>query len=365
MVPLLDLPRMHQPIQSELERVAVEVLRGGKYILGPQVGELEKTLAPLCGVKHVVSCANGSDALVLALLALDLKPGDEVITTPYTFFATVSAITRLQLKPVLVDIDPLTFNIDVNQIESALTPRTRVILPVHLFGQAVDMERIMAIAKKHNLKVVEDTAQAIGSRWKNTPAGAWGDIGTLSFFPTKNLGGFGDGGALTTNDDALAERLRILRMHGMQPKYYHPYVGLNGRLDTLQAALLLVKAPHLDAYAKGRRANAALYTELLAQSKADVQTPRETPGAYHVYNQYVIRSPRRDALRAHLQKRGVGCEIYYPLSLHEQECFAFLGYKKGDFPHSENAAATTLALPIFGELTRAEIDEVVSAIASL
>lgn len=362
MVPLLDLPRMHQPVQAELERVAVDVLRGGKYILGPQVGELEKALATYCGVKHVVSCANGSDALVLALQALDLAPGDEVITTPYTFFATVSAITRLQLKPVLIDIDPVSFNIDLAQIEAAITPRTRAILPVHLFGQAVDMDRLMAIARKHNLRVVEDCAQAIGCRWKDKMVGGFGDIGTLSFFPTKNLGGFGDGGALTTNDDALAERLRVLRMHGMQPKYYHKYVGLNGRLDTLQAALLLVKLPQLDGYAAGRRANAALYRELFTAHQLPVEAPVEIPGAFHVYNQYVIRSEKRDALKDFLIKRGVGCEIYYPLSLHQQECFAYLGYKTGDFPQSERAAATSLALPIFGELTRAEIEEVVTGI---
>ncbi len=364
MVPLLDLPRIHKPIQADLERVAVEVLRDGKYILGPQVTELEKKLATYCDVKHVVSCANGSDALVLALMALDLAPGDEVITTPYTFFATVSAITRLQLKPVFVDIDPVTFNLDLNQIEAAITPRTRALLPVHLFGQAVDMDKLMAIATKHHLRVVEDCAQAIGSRWNNKMVGGFGDIGTLSFYPTKNLGGFGDGGALTTNDDMLAEKLRILRLHGMNPRYYHKVVGLNGRLDTLQAALLLVKLPLLDSYAAGRRANAALYKELFAKSGAKVEAPIEIPGAFHVYNQYVIRSANRDTLKAHLAKLGIGSDIYYPLSLHEQECFAFLGYKKGAFPQSEKAAATSLALPVFGELTRAEIEEVVAAIAS-
>jgi dTDP-4-amino-4,6-dideoxygalactose transaminase len=365
MVPLLDLPRMHKPVEDELERAAIDVIRSGKYILGPQVGELEQALQKYIGVKHVISCANGSDALVLALQALDLQPGDEVITTPYTFFATVSAATRLQLKPVFVDIDHASFNIDLGQLEAAITPRTRVILPVHLFGQAVNMDRLMAIANKHNLKVVEDCAQAIGSEWNNKQVGSLGDIGTFSFFPTKNLGGLGDGGALTTNDDALAERLRCLRMHGMQPKYYHKYVGLNGRLDTLQAALLLVKLPHLDTYAACRRANATMYNQLLAKAGAEVEMPTETPGAYHVYNQYVIRTGKnRDALKSHLNKLGVGCEIYYPLSLHMQECFAFLGYKQGQFPESENAAATSLALPIFGELTRKEIDEVVAGIAS-
>lgn len=363
MVPLLDLSRIHKPIQTELERAALDVLRGGRYVLGPQVGELEKALAAYCGVKHVVSCANGSDALLLALMAFDFQPGDEVITTPYTFFATVSAITRLQLRPVLVDIDPATFNIDIDKMRDAITPRTRAILPVHLFGQPVDMDKLMAIAHKHGLHVIEDTAQAIGSRWGDRFAGSIGDIGTTSFYPTKNLGGFGDGGALTTNDDALAERLRILRMHGMEPKYYHKFIGINGRLDTLQAALLLVKLPHLDGYAKGRRANAHRYNELFAKLGDAVTIPVEIPNAYHVYNQYVIRVQRRDELKAFLAKRGIGCDIYYPVSLHEQECFAYLGYKKGDFPNSENAANTSLALPVFGELTPAEIEEVVSAIS--
>lgn len=376
MVPLLDLPRIHAPIQSELEAAARRVLQGGGYVLGPEVEALEQELASYVQTSHAVGCASGSDALLLALLALEIKSGDAVITTPYTFFSTISSLTRLGIKPKLVDIDPVTYNLDTTQLDVALAEGAKAIMPVHLFGQMADMEAISAYAKEHSLAVIEDAAQALGAKWNGQPACSWSAIAATSFYPTKNLGGFGDGGACFTPDTTLAERLKVLRNHGMTPKYYHPYVGLCSRLDVMQGVLLRIKLPHLDGYAAGRRGTAARYRERfaakgLAAPWADftadgkqIVLPEARPEAEHVYNQYVIRAPRRDELVAHLREHKIGCEIYYPLPLHLQECFADLGYQEGDFPVAEAAAKQTLALPSFGELTDAEVDEVVEAVAA-
>lgn len=376
MVPLLDLPRIHASIQSELEAAAQRVLQGGGYVLGPEVNALEEELAAYAGTRDAVGCASGSDAILLALMALGIGEGDAVITTPYTFFSTVSSLTRLGIRPQFVDIDPATFNLDAAQLDAALAAGAKAILPVHLFGQMADMDAVSAYAEEHGLAVIEDAAQALGATWNDKRACAESAIAATSFYPTKNLGGFGDGGACFTDNEALAEKLRVLRNHGMAPKYYHPMVGINSRLDAVQGALLRVKLPHLDGYGAGRRHSAARYRERLeaaglAVSLTDfspeakgVVLPEARPEAGHVYNQYVVRAPQRDDLVAHLRKRQIGCEIYYPLPLHLQECFAGLGYREGDFPEAEAAAQQTLALPCFGELTDAEIDEVVAAVAT-
>jgi len=358
-VPLLDLKAQYAPIQKELETAALNVLREGRYVLGPDVAELERELAAYLGVKHVVTCASGSDALLLALMALEIGPGHEVITTPFTFFATVSAITRLGAKPVFVDIEPDTFNLDVTAIAEKITSRTKAILPVHLFGQCAEM----APLQKLGLPIVEDACQSIGATYRGQMAGTMGTIGAFSFYPTKNLGCAGDGGALSTNDDALAERLRQLRNHGMEPRYYHARVGINSRLDTIQAAILRVKLKHLNAWTETRRRHAALYTELLNPIRG-IKTPVAHPDCFHVFNQYTLRASRRDALRAHLQQAGVASEIYYPVPLHLQECFTPLGYKRGDFPEAERAAAEVLSPPVYPELTVEQIRHVASAVAT-
>jgi len=354
-VPLLDLQLQYAALQAELETATLKVLRETRYILGPEVGELEKALAGYTGAKHAIACASGSDALLLALMALDVGAGDEVITTPFTFFATASAIARLGAKPVFVDIEPRAFNINPDGIKAKITKRTKAILPVHLFGQCAEMDAILAFG----LPVVEDAAQAIGAKYKNRQAGTMGTIGTFSFFPSKNLGGAGDGGALTTNDDRLAARLRALRVHGSERRYYHDEIGINSRLDTLQAALLLVKLRHLDAWSQARRDHAAQYDSQLDKT---VVTPWRNPDCTHIYNQYTIRSTRRDALREQLTKAGIGSEVYYPVPLHLQNCFKYLGHKTGDFPVAERAAAEVLSLPIFPELTDAQIDYVIKTI---
>lgn len=340
-VPLFDLKPQYAALQAELEAAVLKVMRETRYILGPEVNELEAALAKYTGAKHAIACSSGSDALLLALMALDVGYGDEVIAPTHTFFATAGAIARLGAKPVFVDIDPRTFNIDPAQIK--ITPRTKAILPVHLFGQCANMDALL----KFGVPIVEDAAQAIGAKYKGRPAGTMGALGTFSFFPTKNLGGAGDGGAVTTNDDQLAARLQSLRVHGSERKYYHDEVGMNGRLDTLQAAVLLVKLKHLDAWTQARQRNAAFYTERLR----NVQTPWCAPDCTHIYNQYTICSPRRDALREHLTKAGIGSEVYYPVPLHLQECFRYLGHHAGEFPQAERAAAESLSLPIFPELT--------------
>jgi dTDP-4-amino-4,6-dideoxygalactose transaminase len=309
--------------------------------------------------------SSGTDALLLALMALDIKPGDDVVTPTYSFFATAAAVERVGARPVLVDIDPATFNIDVAQTVAALTPKTKAIVPVHLFGLCADLDPIVDAAARAGIAVVEDAAQAIGSTYKSRPAGAIGALGCFSFFPSKNLGAFGDAGLVTTNDDALARRARVLRTHGMEPKYYHHLVGANFRMDAIQAAVLRVKAPHLEAWTEGRRANAARYRSLFNAAGLDgvITLPVEPPDRRHIYNQFVIRTPERDALKRHLDERGVGNEIYYPVPFHLQPCFAHLGHRRGDFPHAERAASESLAIPIYGELTLEQQQSVVSAVA--
>ena len=351
-VPLLDLTRQHATIRGEVETAVKEVFESQHFIMGAKVGELEKQIAAYVGAKYAISCASGTDALLLALMALGVGPGDEVITSPFTFFATAGSISRLGAKPVFVDIDPVTYNINPDLIEGAITNRTKAIIPVHLFGQCADMDRIMDIASRRKIAVVEDAAQAIGAEFGGRRAGTLGTIGAFSFFPTKNLGGSGDGGIMTTNDKDLADLLSILRVHGSKPKYYHKYVGINSRLDTLQAAVLLVKLPHLDKWNGARRANAANYNHLL--EGVSVDKPKEAKGCHHIYNQYTIRSHHRDELRKFLADNGVGTEIYYPVPLHLQECYKYLGYAEGSMPVSEKAAREVLALPIFPELTTDE-----------
>jgi len=368
-IPLLDVPAQTQPIRAELERAIGRVLDHGRYILGPEVAEFEKAVAAHCGTKFAVACASGSDALLLALMAIGVGPGDRVITTPYSFFATVSAITRLGATPVLIDIDPTTYNIDAGAVARHLARAssdevraTRAILPVHLYGQCADMDPLLATAAGYGIPVVEDAAQAIGAEYRGRRAGSLGLFGCFSFFPSKNLGGMGDGGMLTTNDEAYAAKLRLLRTHGAEKKYYHRVVGINSRLDTLQAAVLLVKLRYLDEWTERRRAIAAIYNRALANVPA-ITLPVESRGCRHIYNQFVVRVPRRDRVREALAEAGVASEIYYPVPLHRQECFAYLGYAAGELPNSESAAASTLALPISHEHADADIEHVAATLA--
>jgi dTDP-4-amino-4,6-dideoxygalactose transaminase len=367
-VPLLDLKAQHQTIREEVIDAVTRVIDSQQFILGAEVEAFEKAAAEYCHVKHAIGCGSGSDALLLALMALDVQRGDEVITVSFTFFATASAITRLGAKPVFLDIAADDFNLDVNKIEAAITPRTKAIMPVHLFGQCADMSALLEVAKRHNLPIVEDAAQAIGADFlpfgECGRAGAIGAIGCFSFFPSKNLGGAGEGGLLTTNDDALAAKLRLLRVHGMQPKYYHQVVGINSRLDALQAAILNVKLGHLETWHEARQRNAARYNEMFAQAGIEEITPPvERAGRRHIYNQYTVRAARRDDLLKHLHANGVGCEVYYPVPLHQQECFTDLGYRTGDLPVTEQAASEVLSLPIYPELTEEMQRYVVDQIA--
>jgi len=353
-VPLLDLKAQYATIRNEIAPAFESVMESQYFINGPQVKELESLVAEYSDCAAAVGVSSGTDALLCSLMTLGIGPGDEVITTPYTFFATAGSIWRTGARPVFVDIEPETFNINPSKIQAAVTEKTKAIMPVHLFGQMAEMDPIMAVAEKHNLYVIEDAAQAIGATYKGKKAGSIGTVGCFSFFPSKNLGGFGDGGMVVTQDEALADRLSQCRNHGSKPRYYHKWVGGNFRLDTLQAAGLIVKLKHLDDWSAKRRANAARYDELFADAEGVVtQTIRD----YNVsiYNQYVIRVPRRNELQAFLKASGIGTAIYYPLSLHEQECFGELGYKKGKFPVSEKAADETLALPVYPELTDEQI----------
>lgn len=360
-VPLLDLKPQYQQIKEKVIPEIMEIIENQGFILGPKVEKLEKEMCAYIGAQHTLGCSSGTDALLLALMALDIGRDDEVITTPYTFFATAGSIARVGAVARFVDIDPATFLMRVDQIEKAITPKTKAIMPVHLFGQCVDMEPLMAIARKHRLAVIEDAAQAIGSKYQGKDAGTFGDAGCFSFFPSKNLGCFGDGGLVSTNRQALHERLKGLRVHGGQVQYQHLEVGLNARIDALQAAVVSVKLPYLAGWTEGRRRNAALYNELF-KNNAKVITPIAKPDCFHIYNQYVIRVNNRDALKAHLAEKEIGCSVYYPLSLHQQQCFAGLGYKKGDFPESEKAADTSLALPIYPELSREQVEFVAKTI---
>jgi dTDP-4-amino-4,6-dideoxygalactose transaminase len=372
-VPLLDLSAQNGALKSEIGRVINDVVDSQRFILGPQVSSFEKALAGYCKVGHAIGVSSGTDALLVALMALDVKAGDEVVTTPYSFFATAGAISRVGAKAVFVDIDPVSFNIDPKKIEKAVTKKTKVILPVHLYGQCADMEAIMKIAAQHSLPVVEDAAQAIGAQIPDgRKAGAVGAMGCFSFFPSKNLGAFGDAGAVVAQDPKLAERVEILRMHGSQPKYFHQFVGGNFRIDTLQAAILEVKLKYLDGWTRQRQINADRYRALFAETsllkKGQIRLPEpvyKSSGVphHHIYNQFVIRAEKRDGLWDFLKKNEIGAEVYYPVPLHLQKCFVDLGYKKGDFPESERASLETLALPIYPELTADMQSAVVSKIA--
>lgn len=363
-VPLLDLEAQYRPLRDAILAAITRVCDSQRFIMGPEVDALECELAAQLGVRHAISVSSGTDALLLALMTLGIGPGDEVVTTTYSFFATAGCVSRVGAKPVLVDIDPATFNIDPAQAVAAITPRTKAIMPVHLYGLAADLDPLMAAADRAGIAVIEDAAQAIGATYKARPLGGIGALGCFSFFPSKNLGAFGDAGLLTTNDDALARQARLLRTHGMQPKYYHHVVGANFRMDALQAAILRVKAPHLDGWTEGRRRNAAAYRTLFREAGLDrtIGLPAEPPDCRHIYNQFVIRTADRDGLKRHLDEHGIGNEIYYPVPFHLQPCFADLGYARGAFPHAERAAAETLAIPIYGELTDAQRRTVVSTI---
>ncbi len=367
-VPLLDVNRGNRLLRDEVMEAIAKVVDSGRFLHGPEVGELECTVAGLCGTKHAIGCASGSDALLLVLMALELQPGDEVIVPSFTFFATASAVSRLGAEPVFADIDPETYNLDPHSVSDCITSRTRAIIPVHLFGQCAAMDEINAIAARHKIPVIEDAAQAIGAAWCGQSAGSMGLAGCLSFYPTKNLGGMGDGGMLVCNDDELAARLRLLASHGMQPRYHHKAIGINSRLDTIQAAILNVKIARLEEYSEARRKNADRYTELFRNSQLHetIHLPTQDARAVHVWNQFGIRVPygRRDALKQHLAKMGIGAEIYYPIPLHMQECFAGLGYSLGCLPHTECAAREILHLPIYPELTEREQDAVVEGVES-
>ena len=366
-VPLLALDRQHEPLREELRVALDRVCASGRFVLGPDVADLETELARALQVPHAIACASGSDALLLALMALGVGPGDEVVLPSYTFFATTSAVTRLGATPIFADIDPATYLLDTADVARKIGPRCKAIIPVHLFGRTADMDALLPIAEQAGLPVVEDAAQSILSTWHGRCSGGLGDIGCFSFYPTKNLGGMGDGGFLTTNRDDLAASLRLLRVHGMEPRYYHQVIGINSRLDSLQAAVLRVKLPHLDAWTTARQVNAARYADLFSEYGLDgtVGIPADEPRGRHVWNQYVIRVPdgRRDAVRAHLAAHGVGTEVYYPVPCHLQACFTHLGWRRGDLPHTEQAAEETLALPIFPELEAAEQRTVVARIA--
>ena len=360
-VPLLDLKAQYATLKEEMMREVQAVMDSQYFINGPQVAELEKQIAEYCNTTDSIGVSSGTDALIVSLMALGIGAGDEVITTPFTFFATVGSIWRVGAKPVFVDIDPETYNIDPANIEAAINDKTKAIIPVHLFGQCADMDAIMEIAKKHDLKVIEDACQAIGAKYKSRPAGSMGDTGCFSFFPSKNLGGLGDGGIVTTQDADLAAKLRQCRNHGMEPAYIHKWVGGNFRLDSLQAAGLLVKLKHLDSWHEGRRKNAAFYNEQFADIE-QIVTPVVRDDCEMIYNQYVIRVPNRDECLNFLRENGVGCAIYYPLSLHMQECFLEMGYKQGDFPICEKACEEVLALPIYPELTKEQLEYVASKV---
>lgn len=360
-VPLLDLKAQYSAIKTEIEAAVAEVFESQHFILGPKVEECERAIAAYSQCAHAVGVSSGSDALLACLMAENIGAGDEVITTPYSFFATVGAITRVGATPVFVDIDPATYNLDTSRLRSKVTDRTRAIIPVHLYGQVADMATVMRVADEHALIVIEDAAQAIGAEYRGRRAGSIGHYGCFSFFPSKNLGAAGDGGMIMTNDAARAEKLRCLRSHGSKPKYHHKIVGGNFRLDAIQAAVVSAKLPHLDAWTAARQRNAKQYDQMLGQLGPSIGLPMVVSDR-HIFNQYVIRTSQRDALQAHLQKKGVGTEVYYPVPLHRQECFAYLRYSAGTFPESEQAAKETLALPVYPELTEAQVQYVVECI---
>jgi dTDP-4-amino-4,6-dideoxygalactose transaminase len=365
-VPLLDLQAQYATIRDEILQAVTRVCDSQQFILGPDVDLLETELAKTLQVEHAIGVSSGTDALLAALMALGVGPGDEVVTTTYSFFATAGCVARVGAKPVFVDIDPDTYNIDPSQVASAFTSRTKAIVPVHLFGLSADLDPLIDLADEHGLPIIEDACQAIGGRYRGRQIGGIGTVGCFSFFPSKNLGGAGDGGLITTNDAAIAERVRLLRRHGAHTQYRHQLIGGNFRLDTIQAAVLRVKLPYLTEWTAARRRNAARYETLFRQSgllDEAVSTPVEPSGFFHVYNQYVVRVPKRDALREFLQSRGIGTAIYYPVPFHAQECFGYLNYREGGFPCAEAAAQETLALPVSPDLTEAQQSHVVESIA--
>lgn len=362
-VPLLDLKAQYEPLRTEVLAAVTRVCDSQRFILGPETQALERELAEMLGVTDAIGVSSGTDALLVAMMALGIGAGDEVITSTYSFFATAGCITRLGARPVLVDIDPVTYNIDNAGVVRALSARTKAIIPVHLYGQCADMDGLLAAAGA-GVPVIEDACQSIGATWRGRQSGSMGAIGCFSFFPSKNLGAFGDGGLVTTQDAALGTEIRLLRGHGAQRRYYHERVGGNFRLDELQAAVLRVKAPYLAGWTAARRRNADRYRALFAaQGLTQVVLPVERPGAFHIYNQFVVRLPQRDAIKDYLQAAGIGCEVYYPVPFHLQECFRDLGHSAGAFPEAERAAAESLALPIYGELTEAQQQHVVATIA--
>ena len=358
-VPLLDFKKQYASVKDEMLRVTAEVYESQGFILGPRVEACEKAIAAYVDARHAIGMSSGTDAQLAVMMALGIGPGDDVVTSPYTFFASAGAVARLGARPVFVDIEPETFNLDPGKLERALTAKTKLIQPVHLYGQCADMDPIREIAKRKGIPVLEDACQSLGAAYKGVKAGALGESCAFSFFPSKNLGGFGDGGMVTTSDDAFAAMLKAMRMHGETSRYHHKFVGGNFRLDALQAAVLHVKLPHLDGWAEARRANAHEIERRYAEAgglpfeKGGLKFPREAAGQHHVFNQFVVRvgAGRRDTLKEYLEKRSIGAAIYYPVPLHLQECFASLGHKAGDFPESEKAAKETLALPVFPELT--------------
>lgn len=383
-VPLLDLKVQYHSLKRELDEALINVAESQHFILGPEVDKMEKSFCEYLACKYAIGVSSGTDALLIALMAIDIKPGDEVIVPTYSFFATAGVISRLNAIPVFAEIDPVTFNLNPDDLKKRITKKTKAVIPVHLYGQSCEMNNIIEIARKHNLKVIEDGAQAIGVQYKNGKyVGTIGDIGCFSFFPSKNLGCFGDGGLVVTNNDELGETLRILRVHGGKPKYYHKIIGGNFRLDAIQAAVLNVKLPHLDNWSAQRRSNAELYNKLFIEAelaettgkikfddKNKVLLPKpvyKDSGVknYHIYNQYIIRVKERDVVRKHLSDKSIGTEIYYPVPFHLQECFSSLGYKKGEFPLAEEAADDSIALPIYPELTKEQQKYVVDEIAAI
>jgi dTDP-4-amino-4,6-dideoxygalactose transaminase len=352
-VPLLDLKAQYADIRQDVDDAVRRVFESTRFIGGPEVTGLEEEVARYSQCAHAIGCASGTDALLLSLRALNVGPGDEVVTTAYSFFASAGVIANVGARPVFVDIDPRTYNLDPHRLDAAITPRTKAVITVHLYGQCCDLAAVKSVCEKRKVWLVEDAAQAIGAEWEGKRAGSVGDFGCFSFFPSKNLGAAGDGGMIVSQSQELGDRARLLREHGAKPKYFHALVGTNSRLDALQAAILRVKLRHLDRWSEGRARNAALYDQLLEGSR--VGRPYRDPRTRHIYNQYVIRVNRRDELRAHLQTRGIGTEVYYPVPLHLQKCFAALGHKEGDMPHSEAAARETVALPIYPELTEDQI----------
>jgi dTDP-4-amino-4,6-dideoxygalactose transaminase len=367
-VPLCDLQAQYRSLQSELESAVCRVLRSGQVILGSEVAALEREVADYCGAAHAVGCSSGTDAISLALAALGVGPGDEVIMPPFTFFATAGSVVRLGARPVFVDIESDSFNIDPAGVAGAITPNTRAILPVHLFGQCCDMDEMWRAAAEHNIPIIEDAAQAFGADYQGKRTGTLGAMACLSFYPTKNLGTYGDAGMVVTSDPEWADLMTTLRVHGMKPKYYHGLLGWNARIDAMQAAMLRVKLPHVESWIGQRQSAARRYDEIIAGRGLDgfLTRPARRPGRRHTFNQYVCRihSGSRDALVRHLQSAKVGCDIYYPVPLHLQECLAYLGHRPGDFPASEAACREVIALPVYPEITQAQQERVVDAIAS-